>query len=66
MLAPGVPRREHRDRDRRAIASPADARKHHKHKHRKRRGRKPGTPKVDSVVVGAGFAGLTAARVRLL
>jgi monoamine oxidase len=45
-----------------AIASPADARKHHKHKHSKRRRRKPSTPKVDYVVVGAGFAGLTAAR----
>jgi monoamine oxidase len=45
-----------------AIASPADARKQHKHKHRKRRRRKPSTPKVDYVVVGAGFAGLTAAR----
>ena len=45
-----------------AIASPAHARKHHKHKRRKRRRRKPRTPKVDYVVVGAGFAGLTAAR----
>ena len=47
-----------------AIASTADARKHHrhKHKHRRRRRRRPITPKVDYVVVGAGFAGLTAAR----
>jgi monoamine oxidase len=47
-----------------AIASPAEARRRrHKHKKkRKRRRRTPGVPTVDAVVVGAGFAGLTAAR----
>jgi monoamine oxidase len=45
-------------------ASPAEARKHrkHKHKHKKRKPRKAGVPRVDAVVVGAGLAGLTAAR----
>ena len=48
-----------------AMAAPADARKHRRHKPHKNK-KKPkkvrGTPTVDVVVVGAGFAGLTAAR----
>jgi len=44
-----------------AMAAPADARKHRRHKpHHKTNVR--GTPTVDVVVVGGGFAGLTAAR----
>ena len=48
-----------------AMAAPADARKHRRHKphHKKKKPKKVrGTPTVDVVVVGAGFAGLTAAR----
>ena len=48
-----------------AMAAPADARKHrgHKpHKNKKKPKKVRGTPTVDVVVVGAGFAGLTAAR----
>jgi monoamine oxidase len=48
-----------------AMAAPADARKHRKHKPKKKKKHKRragGTPTVDVVVVGAGFAGLTAAR----
>jgi monoamine oxidase len=47
------------------MAAPADARKHRRHKphHKKKKPKKVrGTPTVDVVVVGAGFAGLTAAR----
>jgi monoamine oxidase len=49
-----------------AFAADADARKHRKHKpkhkHKKKKKKVLGTPKADVVVVGAGFAGLTAAR----
>jgi monoamine oxidase len=46
------------------MAAPADARRRHRHKrHKKKKPKKVrGTPTVDVVVVGAGFAGLTAAR----
>ena len=47
-----------------AMAAPAEARKHRRHKphHKKKPKKVRGTPTVDVVVVGAGFAGLTAAR----
>jgi monoamine oxidase len=50
-------------------AAEAARRKHHRHKHRHTRKQRPqpggvgAAPQVDVVVVGAGFAGLTAARV---
>jgi monoamine oxidase len=43
-------------------ATPAEARKHRKHKKKKKPRRKAGAPSVDAVIVGAGLAGLTAAR----